>query len=68
MHSAQDVARLLVVNFKLEALCYGTKDIPLMYAVSKFIIPGLVDQLNSMKSVILPNLLTEHPQVRQTIR
>ena len=38
-----------------------------MYAVSKLIIPGLVDQLNSMKNLILPNLLTEHPQVRQFI-
>jgi hypothetical protein len=38
-----------------------------MYAVSKLIIPGLVDQLNSMKNIILPNLLTEHPQVRQSI-
>lgn len=61
-------ARLLVVNFKLEVLCYAAKEIPVMYAVSKLIIPALVDQLNSMKTVILPNLLTDHPQVRQTIR
>ena len=53
----------LVVNFKLEVLYYAAKEIPVMYAVSKLIIPGLVDKLNSMKNAILPNLLTEHSQV-----
>uniref|UniRef100_A0A2N9F7T2 Ufm1-specific protease n=1 Tax=Fagus sylvatica TaxID=28930 RepID=A0A2N9F7T2_FAGSY len=61
---ALEKARLLVVSFKLEVLCYVAKEIPVMYAVSKLIIPGLVDQLNSMKNIILPNLLTEHPQLR----
>ncbi|XP_040990429.1 probable Ufm1-specific protease isoform X2 [Juglans microcarpa x Juglans regia] len=60
---ALEEAGLLAVNFKLEVLCYAAKEIPVMYAVSKLIIPGLVDQLNSMKNVILPNLLTEHPQL-----
>nr|XP_023890024.1 probable Ufm1-specific protease [Quercus suber] len=60
---ALEEARLLVVSFKLEVLCYAAEDIPVMYAVSKLIIPGLVDQLNSMKNLILPNLLTEHPQL-----
>lgn len=67
MVSALEEARLLFVSFKLEVLCYAAKDIPVIYAVSKLIIPGLVDQLNSMKNLILPNLLTEHPQVRQFI-
>ncbi|XP_059442922.1 probable Ufm1-specific protease isoform X2 [Corylus avellana] len=60
---ALEETRLLVVNFKLEVLCYASKEIPVMYAVSKLIIPGLVDQLNSMKNAILPNLLTEHCQL-----
>lgn len=68
MVSALEEAGLLAVNFKLGVLCYAAKEIPVMYAVSKLIIPGLVDQLNSMKNVILPNLLTKHPQVRQPIR
>ncbi|XP_022776053.1 uncharacterized protein LOC111317845 [Durio zibethinus] len=29
----------------------------------KLIIPGLIDQLNSMKKMTLPNLLTQHLQV-----
>lgn len=33
------------------------------YAVSKLVVPGLVDQLNSIKNTILPNLLTQHLQL-----
>ncbi|XVF08781.1 hypothetical protein REPUB_Repub07fG0032500 [Reevesia pubescens] len=36
---------------------------PIMHAISKLIIPGLIDQLNSMKKMTLPNLLTQHPQL-----
>lgn len=61
---AMEEARLVVVDYKLEVLCYATKDLPLTCAVSKLIIPGLVDQLHTMKKIILPNLLTQHPQVR----
>ncbi|EEF51875.1 probable Ufm1-specific protease [Ricinus communis] len=56
-------ARFLVVHFELDVLCYADKDLSLIYAVSKLIIPGLVDQLHSMKKAILPNLLAEHPQL-----
>lgn len=58
-----DEAKLLVVNYKLEVLCYAAKDTPLVYVVSKLIIPGLVDQLRTMKNMILPNVLQKHPQV-----
>ncbi|GAV62557.1 Peptidase_C78 domain-containing protein [Cephalotus follicularis] len=61
---ALEEARLLALDFKLEVLCYAAKDLPLIYAVSKLVIPGLVDQLNSMKNSILPNLLTQHPRLR----
>ncbi|GKU93216.1 hypothetical protein SLEP1_g6824 [Rubroshorea leprosula] len=60
---AMEEARLLIVDFKLEVICYAAKDLPLIYAVSKLIIPGLVDQLNSMKEVMLPHLLTQHPKL-----
>lgn len=56
--------RLLVVDFKLEVLCYAAKDLLLTCAISKLIIPGLVDQLNTMKNTILPNLFKQHPQLR----
>lgn len=63
MLSALEETRLLVVEFKLEVLGYAAKDLPLRFAVSKLIVPGLVDQLNSMKNAVLPNLLAEHPLV-----
>ncbi|XP_022137398.1 probable Ufm1-specific protease isoform X2 [Momordica charantia] len=55
--------RLLVVDFKVEVLCYAAKFLPLTCAVSTLVIPGLVDQLNSMKNAILPNLLKQLPQL-----
>ncbi|PON72365.1 Peptidase C78, ubiquitin fold modifier-specific peptidase [Parasponia andersonii] len=61
---AVEETRLLVVEFKLEVLSYAAKDLPLVFAVSKLIVPGLVDQFNSMKKTILPNLLAQHPQLR----
>ncbi|XP_059657236.1 probable Ufm1-specific protease [Cornus florida] len=60
---ALEDAKLLVVDYKLEVLCYSAKDLPLSYAASKLIIPGLVDQLCTMKNTILPYLLTHHPQL-----
>lgn len=63
MISALEETRLLIVDFKLEVLSYAAKDLPLIYAVSKLIIPGLVDQIKTMKNAILPNLLAQHLQV-----
>ncbi|MBA0761645.1 hypothetical protein Gotri_024263, partial [Gossypium trilobum] len=59
---AMDETRLLIVDFKLEVLCYAGQGIPLMHAISKLIIPGLIDQLISMKKMNLPYLLTQHPE------
>ncbi|KAM7273681.1 hypothetical protein ACFE04_028345 [Oxalis oulophora] len=61
---ALEEARMVVVDLKLEILCYAARDFPLGDAISNLIIPGLVDQLNSMKHTILPNLLEQHPQLR----
>ncbi|KAK8686295.1 hypothetical protein V6N13_125322 [Hibiscus sabdariffa] len=60
---AMEETRLLIVDFKLEVLCYAVQGIPLMHAISKLIIPGLIDQLISMKQMTLPNLLTQHPEL-----
>lgn len=56
-------AKLMVVNHKLEVLCYVAKDFLLASAISKLIIPALIDQLHSMRNKILPGLLTQHPQL-----
>lgn len=66
--SASEDARLLVVDFKLEVLCYAAKSLPLMDAISKLVFPGLVDQLNSMTKAIMPYLLTQHPQVYESLQ
>ncbi|MED6124169.1 hypothetical protein PIB30_056579 [Stylosanthes scabra] len=60
----QDETRLLVVDIKLDVLCYASKKLPLRHAVSRLIIPGLVDQLNALQNSILPNLLAQHPQIQ----
>ncbi|KAK4264456.1 hypothetical protein QN277_025630 [Acacia crassicarpa] len=60
----QEEARLLTVDIKLDILCFAAKELPLSYAVSSLVIPGLVDQINTLKNLILPNLLTQHPQLR----
>ncbi|KAH7858264.1 hypothetical protein Vadar_021831 [Vaccinium darrowii] len=54
-------AKLLVVDYKLQVLCYAAKDLSLEKAVSNLIIPGLVDQICTMKNTISPNLLGQHP-------
>lgn len=56
-------AKLLVVDYKLKVICYAPKDLHLTDAVSKLIIPGLVDQLRSMKNMTLSNLLSQHPKL-----
>ncbi|XP_057727116.1 probable Ufm1-specific protease isoform X2 [Arachis stenosperma] len=61
---AQDEARLLVVDIKLDVLCYASKKLPLRHAVSRLIIPGLADQLNALQNSMLPNLLGQHPQIK----
>ncbi|KAI4343667.1 hypothetical protein L6164_010988 [Bauhinia variegata] len=61
--SAQEQVRLLVVDIKLDVLCYAAKELPLGYAVSSLIIPGLVEQLKTLQNVILPDILTQPCQL-----
>ncbi|PIN18298.1 hypothetical protein CDL12_09038 [Handroanthus impetiginosus] len=60
-YPAMGEAKLLVVNHKLDVLAYAPNDLLLTDMVSKLIIPGLVDQLHSLKNKILPDLLMQHP-------
>ncbi|KAL2346987.1 hypothetical protein Fmac_000987 [Flemingia macrophylla] len=60
----QEEARLITVDIKLDVLCYSSRGLPLKYAVSSLIIPGLIDRLNIVKKLMLPNLLAEHPRLK----
>lgn len=60
----QEEARLLAVDIKLDVLCYSSRELPLKYAVSSLVIPGLVDQLNTVQKLMLPNLLAQHPRLK----
>ncbi|OIV98180.1 hypothetical protein TanjilG_11577 [Lupinus angustifolius] len=60
----QEETRLLFIDIKLDVLCYASKVLPLRHAISSLIIPGLVDQLNILQNSMLPNLLTQHPQLK----
>lgn len=57
-------AKFLAVNHKLEVLCYATRELLLTDILSNLIIPGLVQQLHSLKNKILPYLLKQQPVVR----
>ncbi|KAI9079276.1 hypothetical protein K1719_038761 [Acacia pycnantha] len=41
--SVEEEAKLLTVDIKLDILCFAAKELPLSYAVSSLVIPGLVD-------------------------
>ncbi|XP_050224687.1 probable Ufm1-specific protease isoform X2 [Mercurialis annua] len=60
---ALDKAKFVVLDFELDVLCYADKDLSLIYAVSKLIIPGLINQIYTMKKAISPYLLAQHPQL-----
>nr|XP_009790501.1 PREDICTED: probable Ufm1-specific protease isoform X2 [Nicotiana sylvestris] len=62
-YPATQETELLVVGHKLEVLCYAAKDLSLAYSVSKLVIPALLDQLHSMRKVIMPDLLKGHPEL-----
>lgn len=57
----------MVVSFKLDVLCYASEDFPVTAAISKLVVPALVDQLETMKKAITPELLSQHPQVMYTL-
>ncbi|XP_020573185.1 probable Ufm1-specific protease isoform X2 [Phalaenopsis equestris] len=51
-------------NFMLDVLCYSSKQCSVASAISKLVVPGLIDQLITMKDAISPHLLTQHPQLK----
>ncbi|KAI4342509.1 hypothetical protein MLD38_027131 [Melastoma candidum] len=61
---ALEETKFLVPEFKLDILCYSSKDLPLSDAIQELVIPALIDQLGAYKSGNVSNLLTERPQLR----
>ncbi|KAK4750701.1 hypothetical protein SAY87_004183 [Trapa incisa] len=55
--------KLMVLEFNLDVLCYARRDLPLIYALPKLVIPGLIDQLTAMWKILFPDLLTSHHQL-----
>ncbi|GJM87613.1 hypothetical protein PR202_ga03585 [Eleusine coracana subsp. coracana] len=51
---------LIVINLKLDVLCYSSVDFPLAAAVSELVIPGLADQMSVMKKVIAADITQQH--------
>ncbi|KAK9726725.1 hypothetical protein RND81_05G233300 [Saponaria officinalis] len=60
---AKEAVKLVRVQYNLDVICYAAKDLPLTYTISKLIIPALVDQLTTTKSIVSPSLLSQHPQL-----
>ncbi|KAI3995918.1 hypothetical protein MKX01_017115 [Papaver californicum] len=60
---APEQVEVLVVGFNIEVLCYAAKSLPMAYAISKLIMPALVDQLTAMKKILMPNLLTQYAEL-----
>ncbi|XP_073099403.1 probable Ufm1-specific protease [Elaeis guineensis] len=60
---ASEPARIVVASFKLDVLCYASEDFPVTAAISKLVVPALVDQLETMKKAIIPEILSQHPQL-----
>lgn len=63
---AVEPANFVAVSIKIDVLCYAGKDHPMKCVISKLIIPGLGDQLTSMKKAIMPNISKHHSQVSGT--
>lgn len=63
-YPAVDDVKILVVEHDLDVVCYATKDMPLASAISKLLVPALVDQLYSIRKKMLGSLLRQHSQLR----
>lgn len=48
---AKEDIRLIILIIKLDVLCLASRELSLVDAVSKLIIPGLIDQLSAMRKV-----------------
>lgn len=58
--SAPAPASLTIINLKLDVLCYSSGDFPVAAAVSELIIPGLADQMSTMKNIIAAEITQQH--------
>ncbi|WOG99435.1 hypothetical protein DCAR_0518783 [Daucus carota subsp. sativus] len=60
---APEETKLLVVDYKLEVLCYASKELSIASAISNLLIPALTDQLHAVKTMILPDLFTQQSNI-----
>ncbi|KAG9446669.1 hypothetical protein H6P81_012797 [Aristolochia fimbriata] len=63
-YPAAKPARMSVISFNLDVLCFASKNLPVASALSKLIVPGLIDQLNTMKKMFMPTHSIKHPVLR----
>ncbi|XP_078435786.1 peptidase C78, ubiquitin fold modifier-specific peptidase 1/ 2 isoform X2 [Wolffia australiana] len=59
---APEPVKCSVVDFKLDVLCFSSRDFPLDSTISRLVIPALVSQLLEMKQSTTPKLCMNHPQ------
>ncbi|XP_078435785.1 peptidase C78, ubiquitin fold modifier-specific peptidase 1/ 2 isoform X1 [Wolffia australiana] len=60
---APEPVKCSVVDFKLDVLCFSSRDFPLDSTISRLVIPALVSQLLEMKQSTTPKLCMNHPQL-----
>lgn len=60
---APEETKLLVVDYKLEVLCYAAKELSIASAISNLLIPALTDQLHAVKTTIFPDLFTQKSNI-----
>lgn len=58
---AQEDIRLIMLVIKLDVLCLASRELSLADAVSKLLIPGLIDQLSAMRKV--SDIRTKQPKL-----
>ncbi|KAK1319459.1 putative Ufm1-specific protease [Acorus calamus] len=60
---ALESVELVVISLHLDVLCFSAKELPAGLAVSKLVVPGLIDQLTTMKRAILSEKSTQGLQL-----
>ncbi|KAK1295125.1 putative Ufm1-specific protease [Acorus calamus] len=60
---ALESVELVAISLQLDVLCFSAKELPAGLAVSKLVVPGLIDQLTTMKKAILSEKSTQGLQL-----
>ncbi|CAN6464361.1 unnamed protein product [Victoria cruziana] len=57
-------AKLVMLNVNLDILSYASKNLPIAVAVSKFVVPGLINQLIVLRSKFVGDITSQLHQFR----